>query len=173
MSKVTKDQQNSSLVLPDSIATKRDVLALIHELEHADNTLTTVEVKTKVGTAPKVDVVLSDQLMDFLHTNRMQIGDSRVRSQLISQLHHLINDMPVVNVTFATEADADSLQKIVTWVRESVHPQAVIAVGLQPDLIGGVYIRTLNHVYDLSLRAQLKDARHLITEELEVIRAGR
>ena len=172
MSKVTKDQQNS-LVLPDSIATKRDVLALIHELEQADRTLTTVEVKTKVGAAPKVDVVLSEQLMDFLHTNRMQLGDARVRSELIAQLHHLIDVMPIINVTFAAEADADSLQKLIAWVRESVHPQAVIAVGLQPDLIGGVYVRTLNQVYDLSLRTQLKDARHLISEELEVIRAGR
>ncbi len=172
MSKTAKDQQDN-LLLPDSVATKRDVLALIHELEQADSTITSVEVKTKVGAAPKVDVVLSDLLMDFLHANRMQLGDGRVRSQLIAQLHHLTNVMPIVNVTFATEADADSLQKLVAWVRESVHPQAVIAVGLQPDLIGGVYVRTLNQVYDLSLRAQLKDARHLISEELEVIRAGR
>ena len=58
-------------------------------------------------------------------------------------------------------------------MRGSVHPQAVISVGLQPALIGGVYVRTPNHVMDLSLRARLKGNRELITKELEALRGSK
>jgi F0F1-type ATP synthase delta subunit len=53
-----------------------------------------------------------------------------------------------------------------------VHKQAVIEVGLQPALIAGVYIRTPNHVQDLSLRAMLKGGRDILIKELEALRGS-
>lgn len=167
------DHTQSDLVLPSSIATKRDVARLLHELEQIDSALTAAEVKTKVGVTIQGTVGMSDQMTSFLAENHLTLDDHRVRSQLIVRLGHLKDTMPVVHITFASEADNDSLGQLVSWVRQSVHPQAIIAVGLQPDLIGGIYIRTPNRIHDLSTRAQLKDARHLIVEELEAIRAGR
>lgn len=167
------DQTQPDLLLPSSIATKRDVSRLLHELEQIDSALTATEVKAKVGVTAQGLTEMSDQMTSFLAENHLALDDHRVRSQLITRLGHLKDIMPVVHITFASEADNDSLQQLVTWVRQSVHPQAIIAVGLQPDLIGGVYIRTPNRIHDLSVRAQLKDARHLVVEELEAIRAGR
>jgi hypothetical protein len=56
------------------------------------------------------------------------------------------------------------------WLRTSIHPQAVIAVGLQPALVAGVYLRTPNHVKDLSLRAKLESSRGLLLKEVEKLR---
>jgi F0F1-type ATP synthase delta subunit len=61
------------------------------------------------------------------------------------------------------------LQELIAWLRSSVHPQAVISVGLQPALVAGVYLRTPNHVHDLSMRAVLKKSRGLLTKELEAL----
>jgi len=76
-------------------------------------------------------------------------------------------------MTFAVEADAQSLQQIVQWLRSSVHPQAVLAVGIQPGLVAGVYMRTPNKVHDLSMRAALKKGRSIIAKELEALSGAR
>jgi F0F1-type ATP synthase delta subunit len=73
-------------------------------------------------------------------------------------------------MTFAVTADPESLQQLALWLRTTINPQAVIAVGLQPSLVAGVYLRTPNHVHDLSLRAMLKNGRGLLVEELGALR---
>jgi F0F1-type ATP synthase delta subunit len=75
-------------------------------------------------------------------------------------------------MTFAVEADRESLMQLAQWVRETVHPQAVIAVGLQPGLIAGVYLRTPNHVHDLSLRAALDGGHEILVNDLEALRGA-
>ena len=162
-----------TLLLPDSVATKRNLVSLVHEVECIDETMIAAEVKAKVGVEASHSPELSDHLASFLTLNHLSLDGSRTRSQLVAYLRRLKDQAPVVHMTFATEADDDSLRQLAAWVRQSVHPQAVMTVGLQPDLIGGVHVRTANHVQDLSIRARLKDARHSIVEELEAIHAGR
>ena len=75
----------------------------------------------------------------------------------------------MVHVTFAASAGRDELAKLVDWVRQSVHPQAVLTIGLSPELIGGAYVRTTNKVFDLSVRSQLAQGRQIIQKELEAL----
>ena len=81
--------------------------------------------------------------------------------------------VPVIHMTFAVQADPTSLQQIVQWLRSSVHPQVVISVGLQPSLVAGVYMRTPNHVRDLSLRTLLTGQHEVLVKELEALRGTR
>ena len=104
-----------------------------------------------------------------MQINDIDIKNGEDRSRLLHDARHLKNTAPVIHVTFATSADNDELTKIVDWVRQSVHPMAVLTVGLQPSLIGGVYIRTSNKVFDFSVRSQLADGRHIIKRELEAL----
>ena len=161
------------IIMPASIATRRDVAAIVRELESIDASLTESEARQKVGASVDDDLAFSDPLVEFLNDNHISLGDAGQRRQLLQRMQHFKATMPIVHLTFASEADSDSLQQLVAWVRTSIHPQAVLTVGLQPELIGGVHIRTTNHVHDLSVRARLGDARHLIREELEAINAGR
>lgn len=161
------------LILPPSVVSKLDVAHLVSELEAVDGTLTANDVRAKTGVAASPQLAYSPQLSDFLAANQLQIGDSQQRSQLLSRLRQLKSNLPVIHMTFACAADQDSLMKLSAWLRQSVHPQAVIAVGLQPSLIGGVYLRTPNHVRDLSVRAQLSGHRDVLVSELEALSAGR
>ncbi len=172
MSAIDSGQQ-ADLSLPGSVITRQDIAKLVQEIEQIDAALVAIEAKVRVGLPPGNGPVLSHRLTDFLNANHLLIGDSHVRSELIAQMRHVKDTAPTVHMTFAAEADAASLQQLIAWVRQSVHPRAVIGVGLQPELLGGVYVRTPNHVYDLSIRARLQNSRHLIVEELEAIRAGR
>jgi F0F1-type ATP synthase delta subunit len=107
-----------------------------------------------------------------LTLNKLSLEKSTERTELIRQLHIFKDNVPVIHMTFAVEADTESLGQIAQWLRESIHPQAVIAVGLQPGLVAGVYLRTPNHVHDLSLRTKLRTSRGVLLKELEALHAA-
>lgn len=160
----------ADFALPPSVVTKVDVARLVNEAERIDNELTTAAVRVAAGTPAQGTPTASEQLITFLQQNQLNMNDSHQRTEIIKQLHKLKDSVPIVHMTFAVEADRESLMQLVQWLRTSVHPQAVIAVGLQPALIAGVYLRTPNHVRDLSLRAMLNDGHEILVRDLEALR---
>lgn len=171
MSEFAQSSQDS-LIVPPSIVTKVDISRLVSEVEQLDGYLIAVDARAKSGVPTAGEPVLSEQLSDFLAANSLELGGAAERAQLIKQLRQLKSTVPSVHMTFAAPADNESLREIVAWLRQSVHPQSVIMVGLQPSLVGGAYVRTPNHVHDMSLRAQLAGHRDIITREVEALRGG-
>lgn len=164
---------HTTFVLPPGVVGKRDVSRLISDAERVDNELTSAAVRAKAGATQLDTTVVSDELTDFLQRNDLTFGDnSRERTELIKQLRLLKDHAPVIHMTFAVTADRDSLQQLADWVRTTVHPQALIAVGLQPALVAGVYVRTPNHVHDFSLRAKLDGQHDVLVKELEALRGS-
>lgn len=159
--------------LPLSVVTKVDLSHLVEEVERVDNELTATEVRAKSGAQQASQPVMSEQLATFLQENSISLAESRARIDLIKQLCVLKDKVPVIHMTFAVEADPTSLQQIAQWVRQEIDPQAVIAIGLQPGLVAGVYLRTPNHVHDLSLRGQLAAQREVLSKELGALRGNR
>ncbi len=164
------DSNKSDFRLPVSVLSHIDVLKLINELEQVENDYITARVQERAGFVTELQPSLTETLADLLMTNHLQIENDHHRQEAARQLRALKDSAPVVHLTFASAVDKNSLQEVVGWLRQSVHPQVVVSVGLQPDLIGGVYIRTPNKVHDLSVRAQLAGHRGLITEKLEALR---
>lgn len=158
--------------LPSSVLTKLDVARLISEMERIDNDLITRDVQIKSGMPVTDQIAFTEQLSDFLSVNSLEIGDNAERTDLIVKMRRFKSTAPTVHMTFASSADTDSLRQLVVWLRESVHPQTVITVGLQPSLIGGVYVRTPNHVHDFSMRAKLAGHRDIIVREVEALSGG-
>lgn len=163
---------SADFVLPASVVTKIDVSRLVSELERIDNDLTTAEVRAQAGGAEITQPTFTQQLTDFLTQNELKIDNSQVRSDLIKELRLLKDSAPVIHMTFAVNADPESLEQLVQWFRSSVDPRAVISVGLQPGLVAGVYVRTPNHVHDLSLRQMLTAGRGKLVEELGALRGN-
>lgn len=160
----------TQLILPPNVVSKVDVSRLVSEVERIDNELTEASIRTDAGQATVMQPRISEQFAQLLEVNKLAFTTSTERSELIRQVRILKDKAPTIHMTFAVEADRESLQSIAQWLRSSVHPQAVIAVGLQPALVAGVYLRTPNHVHDLSLRARLDAGRDLLVKELEVCR---
>lgn len=158
--------------LPASVITKADISRLVSEMERIDNELVTRDAYIKADVPVRDQIAFSQQLLDFLSVNELEVGDTAQRAELIKQLRRLKASAPVVHMTFATSADTESLKKLAVWLRDSVHPQSVIVVGLQPSLIGGAYVRTPNHVHDVSLRARLAGHRDIIIKEVEALSGG-
>ncbi|MBH2007592.1 hypothetical protein I8H83_03245 [Candidatus Saccharibacteria bacterium] len=162
----------SEFILPPSLVSKLDVSRMVTEMEQLDNDLNAANVRAKtVGATEATFVpVLSETLRDFLIQNKLTANDSKGRTSLIKQLRALKDKVPIVHMTFAVSADIESLQQLVQWLRTSVHPQAVISVGLQPGLVAGVHLRTPNHVHDFSLKAKLAGSHDVLIKELEAYR---
>lgn len=161
-------------VLPPTVVSKLDLARLVQEVEKIDNELTSLGVRTKAGVNEQHMPTVSEQLNDFLQLNKVKIElNSQSRMQLIGQLRLLKDKAPVVHMTFAVEADRDSLRQLAAWMRESIHPQAILTVGLQPGLVAGVYLRTPNRIHDLSLRSALTNGREVLVKELGALRGAR
>ncbi len=156
--------------LPSEIVSRIDVAALATEAERVDNGYTSAAVHDKIQQSSSEVTTPSPQLQLFLDSNQLSFDDDQTRRQIIAELRRLKDKVPVIHMTFPAEVDQDSLQRLCTWVRESVHPQAVLAIGRQPALIAGVYVRTANKVFDKTVRAKLKAGRHYLAEELEALR---
>lgn len=165
-------KQHTEMILPPNVVSKIDLARLLSELEFVDNELTSQAIRAQNGAQPPVPA-LSQGLTDFLTINKLDLSESRTRSAIVAQLRVLKTNAPVLHMTFAVSADRESLQQLAEWVRREVHPHALIAVGLQPGLVAGVYLRTPNHVHDFSLRAKLDGRHDLLIKELETFRAGR
>ena len=149
------------------LVTNNDLRRLIVEAEAIDNDLLSESIHQRTGHDGDYQLVMSKALGQCLELNSIDIYDSTGREFLLGELRRLKDHAPVIHMTFASNAKQEVLSKLVTWLREKIHPQAVIDVGLQPNLIGGVYVRTTNKVFDMSMRAQLANGRKGILKELE------
>lgn len=161
-----------SYVLPSAIVSRADLARLVREIETIDGDLESQKVKAEAAAEggavakPKLPV-LSRGLADFLELNKQDLLKDQERMALKEQLRKLKDLAPMVHMTFAVEADPESLQTLVAWLRENAHPQALLSVGLQPSLIGGVYLRTPNHVHDFTMKALFSGKREIVAEHLE------
>ena len=160
----------TEFTLPTAIVSKVDVSRLVREFETVDNALTTKTVRKKAGAQSEDAPAMSPQLVSFLDANPVDLENTTARSAYIKELRLLKDNIRIVNMTFAVVADPESLQQLTAWLRESVHPQAVIEAHLQPALVAGVYLRTPNHVFDLSVRNALKAKRGELEKELGALR---
>jgi hypothetical protein len=163
---------HENFVLPASLVSRVDVARLVDEVERVDAEMTSSAIRAGEGTAPVIPV-LSQRLTDFLAQNELKLDDSKARMTLIQELRQLKDKVPVLHMTFAVTADPESLQQLARWARTTIDPHAVIAVGLQPGLVAGVYLRTPNHVHDFSLRGLLAGQRGLLVKELGALRGSK
>jgi len=172
MSDVAEKTYND-FTLPSSVVSKVDLSRMVTEVERVDNEMTAAAVRSGNESQEVAVPVLSQQLTDFLGQNELKLDNGKLRADLISQLRILKDKVPVIHMTFAVTADPTSLQELAQWVRTNVEPKAVIAVGLQPALVAGVYLRTPNHIHDLSLRGILKGQHDVLVNELGALRGNR
>lgn len=165
----------AEFTLPPTLISRVDVSRLGREVESVDNELEAQKVRSQAkGESEVVYQIppISQALSDFLELNAVDITKSKQRTKLKHDLAKFKDKAPIIHMTFASQADSESLQQLVAWIRQEIHPQALIAVGLQPALVGGVYIRTPNKVFDFSLRQHLQNKRGIITNQLEELLRG-
>jgi hypothetical protein len=141
---------------------------LVRDLEAIDNELEAQKARNHAtGKTGYSLPTLSKSLNDFADLNKLDLADDQTRMIVREQMTKLKEIAPVLHMTFAVEADSVSLAKLIDYVRKEIHPQALISIGMQPGLVGGVYLRTPNHVHDFTVRHRLTAARGVIAQDIE------
>lgn len=155
---------DGTMKLPTALVSSTDVSRVIRELEQVDN-----EFEQQRVHAPGAALVvpsLSQSLASLSRDNNVNLADDAARSALRKWMVTIKNSAPVLHVTFASDAEPEIVAQIVGWIREKLHPLALVTTGVQPNLVGGCVVRTPDHIYDFSLRERFHSHRSSFVEAL-------
>lgn len=163
MSKALTDLAPPTFTLPARLIGRPHISRVIRELEAVDSYMITQAIRSP--DVPPVAPGISRVLREVVEVNQLSLLEQKERQRLIRQLTAAKDAGPQVHITFAIEPDILILTKIVTWLRANVHDQALVSVGVQPNIIGGCVVRTPDHVYDLSFQ------KHFSGKEVQLRKA--
>jgi len=159
---VVAEQTDISLV--NNVIGKRDVQTLINELTALDEFLRQAAIR-QGGTAvnlPKSGQMLED-LSQANHLNLLQQPD---RDRLNAYLKTLLESAPLIHMSFTLDPPPLFTQKLVVWLRQNIHPQVLLQIGLNPTIGAGCVLRTTNKYFDMSLRQRFANQRQLLAKQL-------
>ncbi len=159
------------LKLPLGVVDQGDVMRLARELGALDDFFVGAAVR-KAGSPqqPPKTTRLLGQLAEANGANLLEKSD---RAVLKLGLENLIENAPVVHMSFASEPSPKSVEPILDWFRRQVHPQTLLQVGLAPSIAAGCVLRTPNKFFDLSIRVHLQKQAHFLNELISGVVDGR
>lgn len=157
--------------LPTLVVSPADVNRLIRELKAIDDTLREHQLR-KAGKA--AGMLKASQLMaQTAELNNLNLLHETDRQRLAAFLEGVRQHSPVLHISFSADPSAAFLQKIMSWLRQEIHPQLLLTIGLQPTIGAGCIIRSTNRYFDCSLRQDFSSKRALLLEQLAVKPAAR
>jgi len=143
-----------ALKLPVFITSKKDILKLRREAEKLSNSLLQSRVAADKSKVIRTVYKPSQNLTQFMAQNGVK-ADENSLAELDKQLQEIYDKAPQVRLSFASEPDQESLQKLTAWFRTNANPMMFVQVGIQPMIAGGCILRTPKMRYDFSLRTTM------------------
>ncbi|HET8992054.1 MAG TPA: hypothetical protein VFN31_03420 [Candidatus Saccharimonadales bacterium] len=156
----------SSIKLPLSLVSQGDLRRVKRELDDVSDTLMQMEIREGGEKQPKLPKI-SRQLDDLLEDNNINLLVKEEREALAHALNSLVNKAPVLHMSFSAEPSTKFLDKLLAYIRESIHPYALVTVGLAPSIGAGCMVRTTNKYFDLSLKQTLVGHRAELIKQLD------
>ena len=108
----------------------------------------------------------SKGLRDLAASNGLNFLRQPDRAKASRLLAKLQAEAPIMHVSFAADPSAAFVGKIVTYLRQNIHPYVLVQIGLQPSIAAGCTVRTTNKYFDFSLRQHLLKNRQLLIKAL-------
>lgn len=159
----------ASQVLPLSVASPTDLGRLLRELETLDNNLMQYDLKGQTGSVkmPKTSLLL-DSVID---ANKLDLLVPAQRKKIIAFLQQAKAHAPVLHISFGADPAPAFVEKLMTWLRQEIHPQVLLTIGLQPNIGAGCLVRSTNKYFDFSLRENFTKNRELLMSKLREVNA--
>lgn len=148
--------------LPLSVISAGDLARLIRELSNLDEYFISSAAR-KAGETNQPPR-LTRPLDQIARENQINLLDDGHRKALVAQLDKIKTSAPPLHISFAAEPPPKTLEQVLSWLRENIHPYALVQVGLQPSIAAGCILRTPNKVFDMSLRKHLEAQRPYLGE---------
>ncbi len=162
--------QAQQFVLPSSVAEPADLSRVLRELEELDDYLREAAIRKSpnANSLPKTTQGLSD-FAEINHLNFLRPEDRATADKSLTEMQ---TKAPVAHISFASDPSSSFVAKITTYLRQNVHPQLLVQIGLQPTIAAGCIVRTENKVFDFSLRKFMQQHRGMLIKILGDLRAS-
>ncbi|MCA9331844.1 hypothetical protein KC968_02795 [Candidatus Saccharibacteria bacterium] len=159
--KITK---KPALKLPTMVNSMDDIDHLLHEIEQIDEFLRHAGSR-EPGTP--IDLPKPSRALDELsRVNELNLLQDKDRARIWGMLLALKAKAPTLQISFSEQPTPAFTQKLITWLRDEIHPMLLLKVGLQPNIGIGFVVRGHNLSLDFSLRDYFRKQRTLLFDEL-------
>jgi F0F1-type ATP synthase delta subunit len=158
--------ETKRFTIPDTVFGPTEVRRLARELDALEEYLTQARLRQS-GEAQAALPRTSHLLETLAEENRLNLLKREDRESLAGFLRNLTKHAPVLHISFASDPSAAFTAKIVSWLRQHIHPHTLLRVGLQPTIVAGCTVRTNNKWFDFSLRHRFAESQKLLIEALE------
>lgn len=153
-----------TLTLPLQVTSPVDVGRLHRELETIDGSLTQAALR-KDGS--ESDIPKTTTLLDrTLQLNKLDLAKASHRKRLIDFLVLTKAKAPILHMSFSADPSTTFIEHLLTWLRQEIHPNLLLTIGLQPNIGAGCIVRSTNKYFDFSLRQDFASKRGLLLEKL-------
>ncbi|MBX4199663.1 hypothetical protein KW789_02105 [Candidatus Saccharibacteria bacterium] len=159
------------LKLPVGIVNKGDVMRLQRELNALNDFFVGASAR-KTGTPMQLPKT-TRRLSELAEVNGVNLLEQSHREALYTSMEGILNDAPVLHISFASEPTPKSVEPILEWMRNQIHPQTLLQVGLAPSIAAGCVLRTPNKFFDMSIRNHLQKQAHFLGELIAGVVDGR
>lgn len=161
--------QSNPLQLPVGLVTHADASRIAREAEAVDNFMRQAAIRTP-GTPVQMPKTshLFEELVSINKLNLLQEPD---RERLAKFLHAVMTTAPILHISFNTDPSPLFQQRLITWIRQQMHPFVLLQIGLHPSIGAGCVVRTTNKYFDFSLRQRFADQRKLLISKLTAAEA--
>ncbi len=158
----------NSYQLPLNVTSRSDVGRLQFELDSVDNFLEQASIRQPGTSMSSMQMPKTSRLFEeIVSLNKLNMLQKEDRKSLNAFLKHTFEHAPLLHISFQNDPSPLFLQKLNTWLREKIHPQLLLQIGLRPGLGAGCVIRTTNKYFDFSLRQFFDDNKRLLTKQLQ------
>lgn len=142
------------VILTPLLVSPSDIKRARREVERIDDFLHQSALR-QGGKAVKLPPT-SRVIVEMADSSGLNLLKKTDRDRLLKFLTILGQRAPVLHMSFASEPSASFMNKLIVWMRENIHPQVVVSIGLQPSIAAGCLVRTPNQQFDFSLRRSLE-----------------
>ena len=157
-------QNRKILSLPLQVVSRADLGRLLREATAVDDFMAQSAIR-EPGTSVKMPRT-SRLLDEMLTANKLNILVEDQRHQLMEFLKEVSSDAPMLHMSFSADPSPLFLKRLMSWLRQEIHPLVLVQIGLQPNIGAGCIIRTPNKYFDFSLRQQLASKQDLLLSKL-------
>ncbi len=154
----------SQLQLPMGVVTHADVGRLMQEIEAVDGFVRQAGMQQQ---SSPLQLPKSSRMFDELVAiNKLDMLKEEDRRQITQLLQVVRTKAPVLHMSFSTDPSPLFTERLMTWLRQQIHPFVLLQVGLLPNIGAGCVLRTTNKYYDFSLKQRFSDTRPMLISKL-------
>jgi hypothetical protein len=111
---------------------------------------------------------MSPDLAGLLTQNKVADNDIAAIEQLAHDAADTLEKAPTIHILLAAMPGRAQKRQFISWFRTEVSPMALLTFAARSDLGGGAIIQAGSHLYDLSFRRGIIDAKKRLTEIADV-----